>query len=585
MSASAGGPRHPVRRAAAALAARWPGLVDAYRLVRNPAREQRIRADLAVTRRKARFLRSPLTARPGITGTVLVALSRDDIHDLKTGCLFASALRCEGLDVVVSVPNRRQVRMARYASALGVERVEFQDAIVLSPEEEAEIAAAERAFLGARLDFATVRSWRFRGHDAGRHVLSTLIRITFDGSPDLMVEGNRRALTSILADVLANYVRADRLLGEIDPAVVLVEEAHYATNGPLVDVAVARGTDVIQTALTWRDDAFMSKRLTTETRDVNPRSVAPATLAAFEAGEPWTDVHDAALETDFDLRYGGAWVLGAQYQPATESRTGAQITSELGLDPDRPTAVIFAHVLWDGSLFYGVDLFENYADWLVRTVGAAIANDRVNWIVKAHPSNVFRVAHGDVEGESSEVVLVRDHFPVLPEHVRLLGPETRISTRSLYEFADYGLTVRGTPGIEMPCFSKPVLTAGTGSYAGLGFTYDSETVDEYLDRVAHLHELGPLTAEMTARARRHAYLFFLRRAWIPTAFTNRFDFAHRGWDPLDRNVELCVSSADGFRADETLRAWAGWVIGEDDVDFVVVPRAHVAAGGRVGPHG
>jgi hypothetical protein len=229
---------------------------------------------------------------------------------------------------------------------------------------------------------------------------------------------------------------------------------------------------------------------------------------------------------------------------------------------------VFAHVLWDASLFYGVDLFENYSDWLVRAVGAAIENDRVNWIVKAHPSNVFRAAHGDVDGECSEIVLLREEFPELPGHVRVLRPETEISTLSLYRFADFGITVRGTPGMEMACFGKPVFTAGTGTYAGLGFTYDSESTAQFLARLREIETYGPLPEEMTARARRYAHALFLRRPWVPRSFALSFAFSERGWHPLDRNVEWTVSSLDELERVGDLDEWAGWVVDSREPDYL-----------------
>ena len=531
--------------------------------------------DLAETRRAAEPLRA---ITPGQDGTALVVVYRDDIHDAKTASLFALGLRLTGLEPVVAVPNRRERRAARYAEAFGIDRAIFQDTLELTDAERFEISTVEEELLGGGLSFEVVKAWRFRGFDAGSHVLSTLIRVTFNGAPDLEVAEYRDAIAPILHEVLVNYVLADRLLTSTAPAVVLVEEAQYSTNGPLVDVAVARRIDVIQTQSTWRDDAFISKRLTAETRRVNPKSVAAATLTRLEAEEPWSPALDRELDADFSQRYGGAWVLGAQFQPDTEPRSGAQIVDELGLDPRRPTAVVFAHVLWDASLFYGVDLYDNYTDWLVQTVGAACANDRVNWIVKAHPSNVFRTAHGDVSGESAEVTLVLRRYPSLPAHVQLLLPDTKISTLSLYEFADYGLTVRGTPGLEMACFGKPVLTAGTGTYAGLGFTYDSSSRSEHLERVANLHQYGPLPAEMTLLARRHAHTLFLRRAWVPTSFTNRFDFPERGWHPLDRNVQVLARSVDELRADTALDEWAHWVRESHDVDYLP-PISEFAAHG------
>ena len=300
-------------------------------------------------------------------------------------------------------------------------------------------------------------------------MLSTLIRTTFDGSPDLGIGENRSRVAAILDEVLLNTVRAEQLIDELEPRVLLVEEANYSTNGPMVDVAVDRGVDVIQTINLWRDDALMSKRLTKATRRVDAKSVAPETLERVHR-EPWTPSPRPSSTATSARATAGCGRSAGSSSPTPNRARREQIRSELDLDPARPTAVIFAHVLWDASLFYGVDLFENYADWLVQTVGAAVGNDHVNWVIKTHPSNVFRVAHGDIEGESSEVTLIRERFPELPDHVHLLLPDTKISTLSIYEFADYGVTVRGTPGMEIACFGKPAFTAGTGNYAGLGFT-------------------------------------------------------------------------------------------------------------------
>ena len=41
---------------------------------------------------------------------------------------------------------------------------------------------------------------------------------------------------------------------------------------------------------------------------------------------------------------------------------------------------------------------------------------------------------------------------------------------------------------------------------------------------------------MTARARRYAHALFIRRPWVPRSFAMQFEFAERGWHPLDRNV-------------------------------------------------
>jgi hypothetical protein len=273
------------------------------------------------------------------------------------------------------------------------------------------------------------------------------------------------------------------------------------------------------------------------------------------------------LEDDFARRYGGSWTLASQFQPDTAPHSADEIVKDLSLDPERRTAVVFTHVLWDATLFFGVDLFANYADWLVRTVESAIQNPSINWIVKAHPANVFRGRHGDVSGGSREVSLLQDNFGQLPDHVRLLLPETRISTTSLYEFADYGLTVRGTAGIEMACFGKRVFTAGTGTYDGLGFTTDSSSAGEYLERLASIETYGPPEEEATLLARRYAHALFCLRPWTLQSFVPTFDFPEHGWHPLDRNLELRARSVGDINRYGDLTRWAAWVLDETGPDF------------------
>jgi len=566
VSASAGRSQNRLRRASADVATRFPWVVDAYRGVRNPRWALDLRRDLEEWRRCGAFLRELAPPAPDAPA-VLVALYRDNVYETKVGLILASALRACGCRPFVSMPTNRTQRIRRYAEALGIADVIAQDTLKLSPAQLEECRIARERFLDGSLDFETIKDWQFRGQFVGTHVLSTLIRVTFDGSPDLEFEANRHRLSAILHDVLTNTVRAERILDDVAPRVVLVEEANYSINGPLVDVGVARDIDVVHTVGLWREDSLMSKRLTAATRRVDAQSVAPETLS-WLGRTVWTAQADAELDADFEARYGGAWLLGQQFQPDTRPYRSEEIIAELGLDPTRPTAVIFAHVLWDASLFFGVDLFENYADWLVQSVGAAVANRNVNWVVKAHPSNVFRAAHGDVGGESSEVLLVREHFPALPDHVRLLLPETKISTLSLYRFADFGITVRGTPGMEIACFAKPAITAGTGAYSNLGFTYDSSSKAEYLERLAVIEQTPPMTAAMTERARRYAHALFVERPWPTRSFDLVFDFAEHGWHPTDRNVALRASSLEDIERCHDLGPWARWVLDSSEPDYV-----------------
>src|SRR5262249_30572722 len=140
------------------------------------------------------------------------------------------------------------------------------------------------------------------------------------------------------------------------------------------------------------------------------------------------------------------------------------------------------------------------------------------------------------------LVALRRSVGELPEHVAVLLPESDVSTRSVFDLTDWGVTIRGSIGIELPCFGVPALTAGTGFYAGRRFTIDSKTRTEYLDRLRRIENVPPPTPGQVELARRHAYSLFRLR---PTRFTS-FDTVIRPVSemghPLDHDVRIHLRS-------------------------------------------
>jgi hypothetical protein len=151
--------------------------------------------------------------------------------------------------------------------------------------------------------------------------------------------------------------------------------------------------------------------------------------------------------------------------------------------------------------------------------------------------------------------------------VKILPADTDISTMSLFQGTDYGVTVRGTSGMELPCFGKPCLTAGTGRYSGLGFAVDSATANEYLGRLAAIHELTPLSNEQVLLAKWHAYIAFVLRPWTMKSAKSHFAYRAQGHHPLDHNLGLMVASIQDIDCNSDLTAWSEWAEGSD-VDYV-----------------
>jgi hypothetical protein len=254
-----------------------------------------------------------------------------------------------------------------------------------------------------------------------------------------------------------------------------------------------------------QSDCLIYRRYNLETRGEHPLALSDLMWRRMLT-MPWSAVEEAAVVERISANYtSGAWYNRQQLQDGKRLVQADELRRTLGLDRCKKTAVIFSHILYDATFFYGDNLFEDYEHWLIETVRAAIANPRLNWVVKVHPVNVWR---SRMDGEALvqlEAQALQKYFGALPEHIKLMEADTPVNTFSLFDLADYGLTVRGTIGMELPCSGIPVVTAGTGRYSGRGFTVDPATRADYLAVLARLENVPRLDAEAVRRARLHYY--------------------------------------------------------------------------------
>ena len=256
---------------------------------------------------------------------VLISLRREDVFDVKVSLMQGAAMKLEGARPVVLARHPRVPRIRRYARAFGVEEVRYRSRVPRTATEDAEIARLTAELIARHDDFATARGWTFRGHPLGERVLSTLIRQTVDGEPDLESAANRHLLDHLLRLALGHYIEAEKVLDEVAPRWLLADETGYADNGPLVDVALARGLDVIETSPYLREGALIFKRMNGSVGRKVSTSVAPETMAELER-RPWTAEADAEVQAELEERYKGSTALQRMYQWNTHHQGRREIS-------------------------------------------------------------------------------------------------------------------------------------------------------------------------------------------------------------------------------------------------------------------
>lgn len=546
-----------------------PALRAPLMLLRRLWRDRRyikgIAGDLLETYRATAFLRRAPVTCVGRTLN-LYAVDDDSLYGLKLMAFISQSLRLRGWQIQVVLRNRSMMLGRAYFRAFGIRRFVYLEDHRLDDGERALCRRRAQEFLDGPLSLQGVKAWTFEGCWIGPQIISTLSRTRFEGSVDFAHPEVRRRLQEMLVPALEHLLRARKLIEQQPADLALTIEANYAVFGPLVDVAISRGCNVIQMIQPWKDDALTFRRMTPVTRREHPSSVARETLDLL-VRRPWTDREQQALDQMFQDRYGGRWFLQERNQRSTRLYSSDELTQRFRLDPAKPTAVVFSQVLWDANLFYGDDLFEDAGEWFLETVRASCDNPALNWLIKLHPANVWKRKYEGITQEYAERVLINQAIGTLPAHVTLIAADDDISTLSLFESIDYGVTVRGTSGMELVCFGKPCVTAGTGRYSGLGFTLDSTSREQYLQRLASLHKQPAMSDEETLRAKWHAYAAFALRPWPMMSARARFIYVERGRSPFDQNLELTVTTLDQLALNSDLTVWGDWAAGAD-IDFI-----------------
>jgi hypothetical protein len=452
-----------------------------------------------------RHVLAPLrsAARPETTRKALFCDLMTMRATAKVEALMAGLLRLKGYRPVVLLENPSRVIEEIFRAA--APDIEFEYLMGAPGTDRDGSRQAAEAVLARYPDANDLVAYEADGFRIGRNVLSLVLRQLRIGRLDPADAGHRSLVLEVLGRSLDAKRFVARVLDRHRPSVAVFNERGYTPAGEIFDACLLRDVDTIQWCAAPQSDCLIYRRYRTESRGDHPLGVSDALWSRLQE-MAWTANEERAVVDRIAAGYAtGEWYGRQKLQDGKAVMQPDEVRKALGLDPSKKTAVIFCHILYDATFFYGENLFEDYERWLIETVRAAIANPRLNWVIKVHPVNVWRSKMDGATQVQLEAESLQRNLGTLPEHVKLMRADTGIHTFSLFGITDYGLTVRGTVGMELPCFGVPVVTAGSGRYSGKGFTIDPATREGYLALLARLEEVPRLDAAAIRRARLNYY--------------------------------------------------------------------------------
>ncbi|EOC2291377.1 hypothetical protein ACI1OW_000048 [Escherichia coli] len=212
------------------------------------------------------------------------------------------------------------------------------------------------------------------------------------------------------------------------------------------------------------------------------------------------------------------------------------------VDIRKKNVVVMSHAFSDSPHVGEGLLFNDYYDFLEKTLIRLNKNRNINCFVKAHPSSYMWNEKGGVESliEANQL----DNIYMMP---------VDLNTNSIADFADSIVTAKGTAGLEFSCLGIPAVTAGKGYYAGFGITLEPESVQSYYNILDSISGLAKLDDEVRKRALVLLYMVSLSRRHsdiLPKQHImpheNYNDVYLSKYQEIIANIENNIPMRDGF---------------------------------------
>lgn len=180
----------------------------------------------------------------------------------------------------------------------------------------------------------------------------------------------------------------------------------------------------------------------------------------------------------------------------------AETYKRLRLNPSKPTYALFTNLLWDASSAQREIVFKDSVDWVVETIAWFINNPHKQLIVKIHPAE-------KVLGTNMPFIkLIESNFKELPDNIRIIDPNEKFNSWSIYDITDLGLVHTTIVGLELPIKGIPCAVVSKTHFREKGFTIDLSDKNEYFNLLKTFESGQFDTESMQELALRYAYILF-----------------------------------------------------------------------------
>lgn len=349
----------------------------------------------------------------------------------------------------------------------------------------------------------------------GEDAYASILRVTYRGEiPDgeLGESLKKRYLISSIQSVIAYK----KLFSMIKPDRIVCIHGIYQTHGLVVKVAKKLGIPVIviggggirkDTVLACHGETYHHQLINEDN-------------SIWLKNQFNNVIESKVIDYANKKRHSGSSVDYLNYHPNPQNNV-EMICNELNIDRDRPIVSIYTNVIWDAQILYKSNAFENIYDW-VRTTIELLENQDIWLLVRVHPAEV---KGGNPSNQKMEDEL-KKIFPILPRNVRIVPPESDISSYMLAEMSILNIIYGTKMGLEIALMKKPVMVCGESFSRNKGYCIDIDNKNEYseyLKDILNKNFEHDIQSNYELAVRYAYYLYFQKMIDMPFSSDNQMD--------------------------------------------------------------
>jgi hypothetical protein len=360
----------------------------------------------------------------------------------------------------------------------------FQDA--LKEEEKADIEAWANSITADELQTAC-----YRGLPLGEWVWPDMISYWHSLDPDLSSPQITETYRNYLRGAAEAATTLPCVYEKFQPDALVTLNGTFFLHRVAVEIAKAQGVRVITHERGWMNDTVVFNA----EAFVNDMSQYREQWANWKE-TPLTAPELCSVEKLLTERRRGLNMNWVGFSPSPQDARAVREAANL---PDKPIALLCTSSDCEGSL-YDRERSLPQMQWIEKTVDWFYAHPEYTLVIRVHPNELEHAKVDDRTLRRYEEMSV-----CLPENVRMILPEEKVSTYSLMDMATVGLVYGSTAGLEMACQGIPVVHAGIGIYKNAGFTHELTSLEQLPDLMARV-----MTLPRDLETKRQAYRFVHR---------------------------------------------------------------------------